>query len=353
MRILKWGLIGLIGLIIAGLIAVRVWPMPDYTPYELNAEERAFVDTVEVPAFAPDWAWGEFESFDGTKLRWGQTGNAQTAKATLIYVPGFNGTIEAYAEQFGLWAREGYHVVGMDMRGQGGSEGNPHGEKLPAFIQGGEVVNARDIISFVNSLAIEERPVILSGSSYGGIMTTLAVLQDPDFVDGYLSLVPAYLPKLPGDPLELETQMRRMVWLGMGDRYTPGQSTWRPFTEMPEWCPTGHPRIFHQVKIHADDPTQRVQGFTFSMGADWLQLGREIADGERGSFALPTTMILSPSDALVENGPPTQVCERDAMCELRVWEDVSHCVTLGPDEHVLRVAEEADGLLERIGHVSN
>jgi len=349
MRILKWVLIGLVGLIVAGLIAVRVWPMAEYIPYELTAEERAFVDTIQVPEFAPDWEWGTFESFDGTKLRWGQTGNAATAKATLIYVPGFNGTIEAYADQFGLWAREGYHVVGFDMRGQGGSEGNPHGEKLPAFIQGGEVVNARDMIGFVTSLGIEDRPVILSGSSYGGIMTTLAVLEDPKFVDGYLSIVPAYETRIPGDQLAMEKQMRRMVKLGLGDRYTPDQTTWRPFTEMPEWCPTGHERIFRQVKIHANDPEQRVQGFTFVMGADWFQLGREIEEGTRGKFGVPTTMILSPNDALVENRRSEAVCAANEMCELRVWDDVTHCVTLGPDEHVLRIAKEADALLERIG----
>ena len=349
MRILKWGVIALVGIVIAGLLALRVWPMADYEPYQLTDEERAFVDTIEVPAFAPDWEWARYESFDGTSLRWGQTGNADTAKATLVYIPGYNGTIEAYAEQFGLWAREGYHVVGMDMRGQGGSEGNPHGEKLPKFIQDGEVVNARDIIGFVKHLGIDDRPVILSGSSYGGIMTTLAILEDPSIAAAYLSLVPAYQPKMPDDPVKLEKQMKRMAALGLGDHYAPGQMTWRPFTEMPDWCPTGHERIFHQVRIHADDPEQRVQGFTFNMGGDWLQLGREIVAGERGSFAVPTTMILSPTDALVENGPPTEVCEREPMCELKVWDDVTHCVTLGPDAHVLRVAREADALLQRIG----
>ena len=348
---LKWliRILLVLGIVVlGGLLAIRVWPMEAYVPYELSPEEQAFVDAHAVPDFAPDWRFATFESFDGTTLRWGETGNAATAKATLIYVPGFNGTIDAYAEQFGLWAREGYHVVGLDMRGQGGSAGNPHGEKLPRFIRDGEVVNARDIIGFIDHLAIEDRPVILSGSSYGGIMTTLAVLEAPGVVDAYLALVPAYLPKLPGDPAEMEAQTRRLTQLGLGDRYAPDQVSWRPFTEMPDWCPTGHPRIFHQVAIHAGDPSQRVSGFTFGMAADWLQLGREIREGARGTFKVPTTMILSPSDALVENGPPTEVCERDPMCELRVWDDVSHCITLGPDADVLRVSREADALLERL-----
>ena len=191
----------------------------------------------------------------------GQTGNAATAKATLVYVPGFNGTLDAYADQVGLWAREGYHVVGLDMRGQGGSDGNLHGEKLPKFIEDGEVVNARDINGFLENLAIRNRPVLLVGSSYGGIMTTLAVMERPDLVDAYIAMVPAYQPKLPGEPDGLETQMSRMVSLGLGPRYVPDTVTWRPFTEMPDWCATGTDRIFNQVRIHADDPSQRVAGF--------------------------------------------------------------------------------------------
>ena len=32
--------------------------METYEPYELTPEERAFVDTIVVPEFAPDWEWG-------------------------------------------------------------------------------------------------------------------------------------------------------------------------------------------------------------------------------------------------------------------------------------------------------
>jgi len=325
--------------------------MPDYAPYELSAKEAAFVAQINVPEFAPDWHFRTFESFDGTAIRWGETGNADTAKATLVYVPGYNGTLDAYAEQFGLWARKGYHVVGMDMRGQGGSEGNPHGEKLPAFIQGGEVVNSRDIRGLVSSLGVEGRPVVLVGSSYGGLMTTLAVMDEPSLFDAYLGLVPAYYPKFPGDREAIAKQTRRMARLGLGDRYVPEQVEWRPFASdftEPEWCATGTERIFHQLAIQANDPSQRVSGMTFSMIADWAELGRDIIEGRRGGFPVPTTIVVSTNDALVENGSVAEVCERDAACDYKVWDDVTHCITLGPDRDILRVSAEVDALLERL-----
>ena len=351
MRRIGYGVAVLAGLVLLALLALRAWPLPHYEPYALTPEEAAFVARIDVPEFAPDWRFDMFESFDGTPLRWGETGNATTAKGTLIYVPGYNGTIDAYAEQFGLWAREGWHVVGLDMRGQGGSAGNPHGEKLPAFIRSGEVVNARDIRGFVRSLGIADRPVVLVGSSYGGLMTTLAVMEEPELVDAYLALVPAYKPKFPGDREAVERQTRRMVQLGLGDRYIPDQMTWRPFASdftEPDFCPTGHARIFHQLAIQADDPSQRVSGMTFSMIADWARLGREIHEGARGSFGVPTTVVVSTNDALVDNDWSADICERDANCRYRVWDDVTHCITLGPDVDVLRVAEEANALLERL-----
>ena len=347
-RVLKWLIFGLIGIVVVGYLGLRFMPEGAYQPHELTDAERVFVAQIDVPDFAPDWRWGEYESFDGIKLRWGQTGNAGTAKATLIYVPGYNGTIDAYAEQFGMWAREGWHVVGLDMRGQGGSEGNPMGEKLPRLVKDGEVLNSRDIIGFVKSLGITQRPVVLVGSSYGGFATTLAVLEDPTIADAYLSLVPAYRVKGP------ESMVKQTAWatrLGFGERYAPGQGVWTPFgTDFtpPAFCPTDNPRVFRQVRIQADDPEQRVGGATIGLIHDWVVLGEEIVSGARGGLALPTTVVLAEGDALVENGPPEAFCKANAMCEMKTWTDTQHCLTLDHDPIVMRVLDEAEALLERI-----
>ena len=345
--------LGLIAVVALIALAIRLWPLPSYAPYDLDARERAFVESISVPAFAPDWSFRTYESFDGTRLRWGETGNAATARATLIYVPGFNGTLDAYAEQFGLWARAGFHVVGLDMRGQGGSAGNLvqygiEGERLPPFVQDGEVLNVRDMTGFVRSLGIRDRPVVLVGSSYGGLMSTLAIMAEPGLVDAYLALVPAYQPKLPGKAQALERQTRLVARLGLGARYAPEQGDWRPFTTQPDWCPTGTRRIFHQVAIQANDASQRVGGVTFANISDWLRLGREVVAGARGAFDVPTAMILVTDDALVETAPARGLCAREPLCELYEWDDVTHCVTLGMDADLMRVAGVVDELLERV-----
>ena len=347
LRILKWLLLGLLAAVGVGFLLLRFMPEGPYKPHELTDAELAFVEQIEVPDFPPDWRFATYESFDGTTLRWGETGNADTAKATLVYVPGYNGTISAYADQFGMWAREGWHVVGLDMRGQGGSEGNPYGEKLPRLVRDGDVLNSRDIIGFVESLGITDRPVVLVGSSYGGFATTLAVLESPSIAEGYIALVPAYRPKMPEGTYR---QVAIATRLGFGGRYGPGQGVWKPFgTDFtpPAFCPTDHPRVFRQVRIQAEDPDQRVGGATIGLIHDWLELGDEIVSGERGQLAVPTTMILASNDALVENGPPEAFCAANALCETRVWDDTQHCVTLDRDAIVMRVLDEAEALLER------
>ena len=348
LKVVKWLVLGVLAAALVGYLILRFMPEGPYKPHELTEAEQAFIEQIEVPDFPPDWRFATYESFDGTELRWGETGNAGTAKATLVYVPGYNGTISAYADQFGMWAREGWHVVGLDMRGQGGSEGNPYGEKLPRLQRDGDILNSRDIIGFVESLGITDRPVVLVGSSYGGFATTLAVLEDPSIADAYLSLVPAYRVK---GPESMVNQVKWATRLGFGSHYAPEQGVWKPFgTDFtpPAFCPTDNPRVFRQVRIQAEDPTQRVGGATIGLIHDWLELGEEIVSGERGSFGLPTTVILASNDALVENGPPQDFCDREPLCETKTWSDTQHCVTLDRAEIVMRVLGEADALLARL-----
>ena len=340
-----------LGLLVVVLLALRLWP-ENTTPYEPGAAALAFADTITIPDMPPDWEWGELESFDGLSLRWGQTGNRDSARATLVYIPGYGGNIRAYGEQFDLWARRGLHVVAMDMRGQGGSEGNPSGDKLPRLVEDGEVLNARDIQSLLATLPRSaDRPVVLAGSSYGGLATTLAVLDDPSIADAYLALVPAYHFRSAQSRAQIAGMVRAASALGLSARYGPGQGPWKPFGldgKAPDFCPTDHPRMFTQLALHIREPEQRVGGLPIGTVGDWIALGDEIVEGERGTLALPTRMILVEGDALVENAPSRTVCDASDLCSYTTWTDATHCVTLDRDELVLRVADEVDALLERV-----
>ena len=73
-------------LVLLGVLAFFFWPEKKYKPYQVSKEFQAQVDNFYLPDMPPDWQWKTFEAVDGTKLRWGETGNGAAAKATLIMV---------------------------------------------------------------------------------------------------------------------------------------------------------------------------------------------------------------------------------------------------------------------------
>ena len=88
----------------------------------MSPSYRAQVSSFNIPDMPEDWTWGMFASEDGIKMRYGQTGNSASARATIVMLPGYTATMDMYGEQVGEIAARGYHVIGFDLRGQGGSE---------------------------------------------------------------------------------------------------------------------------------------------------------------------------------------------------------------------------------------
>ena len=300
----------------------------------------------------PDWAWHRFQSFDGTDIRWGETGNGRSARATLVYVPGYTNTLDGFGEQFDLWARRGFHVVGMDLRGQGGSGGNVGGDKLPRLRDGEVVPNARDIIGLLRSLPrVEEQPVVLVGSSYGGFMATLALLEDPDVADGFVAVAPAYTPRVEADPDTFRRATRVATALGLGEKYGPGQGPWRPFTlerGVQSWCAVDHPRMYTALGVHLRKPEQRVGGLSWGVMRDWAELSDALLAGELGELAVPTRMVFAGGDRVVENAPGRAWCAGMELCGSVTWKDATHCVLLERDELVERVADEVEGVISSL-----
>jgi pimeloyl-ACP methyl ester carboxylesterase len=103
-------------------LAVAVWPEKAYVPYRVSPAYQARVDAVTMPSLPDAWIWESYEAKDGTQLRWGHTQGNDEAHATIVLIPGYTSTLEHFAEHISHWADQGYNVVGIDLRGQGGSE---------------------------------------------------------------------------------------------------------------------------------------------------------------------------------------------------------------------------------------
>jgi len=109
-------------------------------------------------------------------------------RATIVFQPGSGAHARFYFVLGGLLARRGYHVLAIDRPGHGLSEG-PRGDCT--------IEKAIDVSGFVIEHARRQLglPVVLMGSSMGGILTVFALLKrlKPDLAVAHNFVYPGKL----------------------------------------------------------------------------------------------------------------------------------------------------------------
>ncbi len=121
---LKRTAISLLGLLFLAwmitYVAVR-FERHEYTQISDEQRQQASDYLVGKVTPRPDtWQWETFTPEKGIDLRTG-TVDAENAKGTVIFVPGFTGTIDMSMETITQLNRAGYRVAAIEYRGQGKS----------------------------------------------------------------------------------------------------------------------------------------------------------------------------------------------------------------------------------------
>lgn len=349
-RVLK----GLGALALLALAALILWPEKSYTPYEVDAAYQAQVDAFEFPSMPPDWRWKTFVAADGTKLRWGETGNKDAAKASLLFVPGYTASFDMYGEHVDLLARRGYHVIGLDLRGQGGSES--HRESHPEKLWVEDFSDySDDLAAFIKRLDRNQgQPLILAAISFGGHVGTRAMGDHDLGVDGLYLLAPALRPR--SDPYSFE-QAKRMMALsrmfGKSKHYVFGETDWRPdgldFTQGSD-CSSNPKRLYLRDVLFTRHPEQRVGGITNQYGAEFFGSSEHIlADGYLEAIDVPVTIISAELDTYVHTDVNRQACsDRFPDCREVTPPKSGHCLLQEDDATLEIMFGEFDQLVERI-----
>ena len=347
----------ILGLMLLGIIAFFAWPEQSYEPYQVSPAYQAQVDAFNIPDMPQDWTWDMFASEDGMKMRYGQTGNSASARATVVMIPGYTATMDMYGEQVGDIAARGYHVVGFDLRGQGGSE-RPRSSQPEKLLVEDFKVYSNDVALFLQGLDLpENRPVILMAMSFGGHVAFRVGAEQPDLVDGLLLLAPALRPKS-GD-MDFEQVLRFLRIgdaLGKDKRYIPGNTNWRPASEDNllragiEYCASSPERLPMRDAIFTIHPEQRVGGVTYNWGREFYGSSQFVLqEGYPESISKPVTMIHAELDNFVFTDINKQVCDnRMPDCVSIVIPGSGHCLTQETDLILDRIYKALDETVARI-----
>lgn len=346
------------GLFIIWIMAYLAWPEQYYSPYEVSDEYLAQVEKFNIPNMPADWEWGMFASVDGVKMRYGQTGNAGSARATVVIIPGYTATMDMYGEQASEIVSLGYHVIGLDLRGQGGSE-RPRISQPEKLLVENFKVYSNDVAMFLQAQNIpKDRPVILFAMSFGGHVAFRVGTEHPDLVDGLVLVAPALRPKV-GD-MSFEEAERLLSFgdaIGKDKHYLPRHSNWKPATEADlltvgiEHCASSPERLPMRDAIFTLRPEQRVGGVTYNWGREFYRSSNYVLQpGYPEALSKPVTMIHAERDDFVVTEVNKEICETKMLdCVSISIPKTGHCLLQETDPVLNRIYKALDETLLRAG----
>ena len=333
-------------------LAIFIWPEAKPVAYVADDAYRAQALAYPVPDLPADWTTRKVPMADGTKIHVGQSGNRETAKATLLFVPGYTSAIDFYGDQYDMLTARGFHLVAMDLRGQGRSgrhrESHPQKMYVKDFsVYGDDIAQVIDALDLAGG-----KPLVLMGMSLGGAAVTRAAQDHDTGAEALLLLAPAYRPFTP--PYDFE-QGKRIValgrMLGKSERYLAGQTDWVPDgldMTVPTDCGRYPPRLYTRDAMYMREPSLMVGGMTFSLLGEMLENGEIVTQPDRlAAMDMPVTIVLPERDVIVDSTIAEAACNGMTDCKATEIPKSGHCLTLENDDVLNAMWDEAEGLLGR------
>lgn len=331
--------------------AALIGDPPRYAPSPVTQtdRDRASAYLAENLPELPDWSWQNVP-FKGGFVRTGSSGN-KDANVTILFIPGYTGSIEFYSGFYQPWYERGYRVMALDLPGQGGSSrraDNPEKPWTGNFAEYGDIV--------AHTIRVLDKEVsgklIIVGDSFGSHAALRAITDHPDLpVDGLVAMVPALEIYTPGSPeWAAKGYARLMTMIGMGRLYAPGQTNWAVDWRIdPETfrCGQRADRVFLNESLFSLRPTFRVGGVTNEWVTGLESSGKAIS--ENGSFNIPVTFVLAAKDQIVNGERARKLCtDNPETCRLVTLPAAEHCILLEDEDTIDVVLGTIDQLVEQL-----
>lgn len=350
-------LVGIALILFLGVItAFLYWPERAYEPFQVTDSYQAQADAFSVPPMPDDWRWSKFATEDGTNLRYGQTGNLGTADVTLLLIPGYTATLDMYGEHIDLLAERGFHIMGLDLRGQGGSDRSLKDQPERLWVDDFSTYS-NDVASFIQVQNFQpDHKVIPVAISFGGHVALRMVGEHSGLADGLILLAPAVEPKAGkfefDQALKLMDTMRKF---GLSKRYVMGGHDWRPVGEDYsiagiEWCSSNPKRLFLRDAIFTNKPELRVGDVTNQWGAEFFESSLHIRQsGILEDIDIPILIFSADQDDYVSTEVNETVCDETlSNCKYIRYPGTGHCLPQETDVVVFDILSKIERFVEAL-----
>lgn len=297
----------------------------------VSAEQRAqaaeYLEGKVTPA-PLGWAFETFTPEQGVNLRTGSV-DAPNAKGTIVFVPGFTGTIEMSMETITQLNRSGFRVAAIEYRGQGKSYrplGNPEKGYVEDFAQ-----LASDVAKFARKVKRDGEPLFFFSISKGAHITMrMAAEQDVD-VTAFALVVP--MIQINSGEMSHATLSRFAHTLNaieLGEMYAPGSAQWPPLPLVfgkANGCNSNPDTAQLQSAMFALDESLRTRGVTIKWLKETTSSTLKLLDPEfMKALTQPVKVFTAGDDRLVRTDIATEFCASLADCSVTHFEEAMHCI---------------------------
>lgn len=301
----------------------------EYTPVsELQLSQAREYLKGKVTPLPQNWQWHTFKPEAGVDLRTG-TVDAKNAKGTVVFVPGFTGTIEMSMATITQLNRAGFRVAAIEYRGQGKSY-RPIRNPEKGYVENFAIL-ASDVAKYAKYVQRDNEPLFFFAISKGGHITLRMAAEQNVEVSAYALIVP--MVKINTGDFDyalIKHFATALNTIGLGNMYAPGQAQWPPqplvFGES-NGCNSNPETAQLQSAMFALDEGLRTRGTTIK----WLKETTHstellLSHNYMKALTQPVKVFTAGDDVLVNTEVATQFCNSLANCDVVNFPTAKHCI---------------------------
>ena len=336
------------------LILLAIWAyaytklaLEEHEYYQASESEKiqATEYLKEILHPAPEnWRWHEFTTSNDIVLRGGRV-NAENAKGTIVYVPGFTGSLELSMDVITGFYEAGYNVAGVEYRGQGGSY-RPLDNPEKGYVESYALL-ADEVAQFANHNRDEDLPLFFYSVSKGAHITMRMAASKAIDADGYALIVPMIeLNTAPYSYQQVSGMATVFNALGLGEMYGIGQAQWPPTKPVvfgePHGCNSNPKTAQVQSALFALNPKLRTRGVTIKWLYETVDSSEKLlSEGFMENLKAPVKIFTAGDDRLVSTAAATQFCQNLSQCSITHFEKARHCINQESAERRNQIISEA------------